>query len=176
MQDDGAAESVDVAGQLAEVQAQLARMEQLLQSLQTVPTGVKALPAILSEYVALTEEAGRRRALAARDPDAAIRLATAARLETTLAAAMQPLPVDSALMGRILSATSGHAGHALALRPTPRLAAWAFAAMVMFLSTGYLAGLALPATQGEDVFAGLMFGSSSISLDADIDADAGSLL
>ncbi len=33
MQDDGAAESVDVAGQLAEVQAQLARMEQLLQSL-----------------------------------------------------------------------------------------------------------------------------------------------
>ncbi len=115
-------------------------------------------------------------ALAARDPDAATRLATAARLETTLAAAMQPLPVDSALMGRILSATSGHAGHAVALRPTPRLAAWAFAAMVMFLSTGYLAGLALPATQGEDVFAGLMFGSSSISLDADIDADAGSLL
>lgn len=40
----------------------------LLKDLQRAPPGVKALPRILSEFVALTEERMRRRALAARDP------------------------------------------------------------------------------------------------------------
>jgi hypothetical protein len=40
----------------------------LLKGLKRAPTGVKALPAILSDYVALTEKDMRRRSLAARDP------------------------------------------------------------------------------------------------------------
>ena len=48
-------------------------------------------------------------------------------------------------------------------------AAWAGAAMIAFLSAGYVAGVMLPASEGEDTFAGLMFGSRDyIEQSADI--------
>jgi hypothetical protein len=49
--------------------------------------------------------------------------------------------------------------------------------VVAFLVTGFAAGLALPASQGEDAFAGLMFGSGA-GADSVVDAvtDTGSLL
>ena len=40
----------------------------MLQRLQAAPPGIKPLPAILTEYVAFTDQAARREALAARDP------------------------------------------------------------------------------------------------------------
>jgi hypothetical protein len=45
--------------------------------------------------------------------------------------------------------------------------------MVAFLVTGYAVGLALPQSQGEDAFAGLLFGNSSTS---DTASDSGSVL
>lgn len=115
-------------------------------------------------------------ALIARDAKAARLLAHAARLDGLLAEAMQPAPVDAALIGRVLAGIGNGNGahHDAVLRPTPRLAAWAGAAMIAFLTAGYVAGLMLPASQGEDTFAGLMFGSGWTT-DSEA-ADSGSLL
>jgi len=113
-------------------------------------------------------------ALTARDAGAAALVAQATRLDGLLAEAMQPMPVDAALIGRIVAGIDDRVHHEIALRPTPRLAAWAGVAMLAFLSVGYAAGLMLPASQGEDTFAGLMFGSGwTTESDA---TDAGSLL
>ena len=117
---------------------------------------------------------GEAEALTARDVEAAALLAQSARLDDLLAEAMRPLPVDAALIGRIVAGIDDGVHHEIALRPTPRLAAWAGVAMLAFLSVGYAAGLMLPASQGEDTFAGLMFGSGwTTESDA---TDAGSLL
>jgi hypothetical protein len=113
-------------------------------------------------------------ALTARDADAAEILARAARLDGLLSEAVQPRPVDAALIGRIVAGIDNGAHHEPVLRPTPRLAAWAGAATIAFLSTGYAAGLMVPASQAEDTLAGLMFGSGWTT-DSDT-ADAGSLL
>jgi hypothetical protein len=113
-------------------------------------------------------------ALTARDAEAAALLVQAARLDGLLAEAVQPIPVDAALIGRIVASIDDSMHRELALRPTPRLAAWAGVAMLAFLSAGYAAGLMLPASEGEDTFAGLMFGSGWTT---DSEAtDAGSLL
>lgn len=114
--------------------------------------------------------------LIASDPHAARLAATASRLDAILADAIAPVPVDAALLGRIVSAVDGgaHPQHEAVLRPTPRLAAWAGAAMVVFLAAGYVAGLMLPASEGEDAFAGLMFGNSRTA-DTEL-ADTGSTL
>ena len=112
-------------------------------------------------------------ALVAGDRRAAEIAAAAARLETALAEAMRSIAVDTALIGRIAAGANGVAVHDVAVRPTGRLAALAGAAMVAFLATGYAAGLALPASQGEDAFAGLVFGNSTASETA---ADSESVL
>jgi hypothetical protein len=101
-------------------------------------------------------------ALIARDPAAAKIAAHAARLDGILSDALKPLPVDAALLGRILAGI-GNGHPAAGMRLTPRLAAWACAAMIAFLSAGYLAGVLLPASEGEDALAGLMFGGGWIS-------------
>jgi hypothetical protein len=102
---------------------------------------------------------GEAEALTARDATAASVLAQAARLDGLLADSVQPMPVDAALIGRIVAGIDDGVHREIALRPTPRLAAWAGVAMLAFLSAGYAAGLMLPASEGEDTFAGLMFGS-----------------
>ena len=113
-------------------------------------------------------------ALMASDAEAAARAARAARLDGLLAEAVRPAPVDAALIGRIVAGLENGARHDVALRPTPRLAAWATAAMIAFLSAGYAAGLMLPTSQGEDTFAGLMFGGDWAA-DSET-ADAGGVL
>ena len=118
----------------------------------------------------LRAEAG---ALIAGNPEAARLAAAAARLDGLLAEATRPIAVDAALIGRIVAGVSDGVHHELLLRPTPRLAAWAGAAMIAFLTAGYAVGLALPASQGEDALAGLMFGNSQAS---DTASDTGSVL
>lgn len=113
-------------------------------------------------------------ALTASDADAAVRAARAARLDDLLAEAVMPAPVDAALIGRIVAGLDNGVRHGVTLHPTPRLAAWAGAAMIAFLSAGYAAGLMLPTSQGEDTFAGLMFGGD-LAADSET-ADAGGVL
>lgn len=124
---------------------------------------------------ALRAEAER---LIAANAGAARMAAAAARLDSLLADVAAPRPVDAALLGRIMAEAGGgpHAAHEATLRPTPRFAAFAGAAMVAFLAAGYVAGLMLPATDNEDVFAGLMFGNSRTVTDVDAAADAGGTL
>lgn len=114
------------------------------------------------------------KALIASDANAARLAADAARLDGLLAEAVRPTAVDAALIGRIMSGIDNGVRHDVALRPTPRLVAWVGAAMIVFLTVGYVAGLALPASQGEDALAGLMFGNSQTASDAT--SDSGSLL
>ena len=106
-------------------------------------------------------------ALIASDAKAAKLVVAAARLDGVLAESVQPMAVDAALLGRIVAGI-GESGHRdAAVRPTGRLAAWAGAAMVAFLVTGYAVGVALPANQGEDAFAGIMFGNSTSATTSD---------
>ena len=113
----------------------------------------------------------------AANPHAATLLATARRLDRAVASTMTPMNLDAAFVGRIVAHVGERAHHDVAVRATPRLFAWAGAAVVAFLVTGFAAGLALPATQGEDAFAGLMFGSSaSADTVGDAVTDTGSLL
>jgi hypothetical protein len=117
--------------------------------------------------------ASEAEALVARDPEAAKMAARAAELDGILVEAVKPLPIDAALLGRILGGLDN--GHpASGFRPTPLLAAWAGAAMIAFLSAGYLAGVLLPASEGEDTLAGLMFDGAWVS-DSET-ADAGGVL
>jgi hypothetical protein len=99
--------------------------------------------------------------LMATDPAAARAARAAANLETTLKDAVEPMALDAALVGRIVANLGGATRAERPLRPTPRLAAWAGAAMVALLVGGYAVGLALPQSQGEDAFAGLVFGNSA---------------
>ena len=138
------------------------RIEQLEEALDRYGGDLDRFPA------ALRAEA---EALIAADAGAARIAADAARLDGVLAEAVRPMAVDAALIGRIVAGVRGDAEPELRLRPTRRLAAVAGAAMVAFLATGYAVGLALPASQGEDAFAGLIFGNSSTST-----SDAGDVL
>src|SRR3990170_3265293 len=99
-------------------------------------------------------------ALVAGDERARRMLADAARIDHLLAEAVRPLPIDAAMMGRIIAGIGNGRRHDVAIRPTGRLVAWAGGAMAVFLVVGFAAGVALPANQGEDALAGLMFGSS----------------
>lgn len=92
----------------------------------------------------------------------------ARRLDRALAGAVAPLGLDAVFVGGIIASVAGNRPRA-EVRPTPRLVAWAGAAMVAFLVTGYALGLALPATgttQGDDVFASLLFDDSGSSTTA----------
>jgi hypothetical protein len=115
-------------------------------------------------------------AMAAGDRTAAAILGVAARLDGALARAMQPMGLDAAFMGRIVAGLGNGIYHDVAVRPTRRLIAWAGAAVVAFLVTGYAVGLALPVSQGEDAFASLMFGDSTSSSDTSAATDSGSVL
>lgn len=140
------------------------KIEQLEQALDRYGGDLVRWPA------ALRAEA---EALAVSDAGAAKLIAAAAKLDGVLAEAMQPMPVDAAMIGRIISGISAAGYHDVAVRPTRRLIAWAGAATVAFLVTGYAAGIALPASQGEDAIAGLMFGNSGATV---TDSDSGSVL
>ena len=76
------------------------------------------------------------------------------------------------MIGRIIAGIGDGSRHDLTIRPTGRLVAWAGGVMAVFLVVGFAAGVALPASQGEDAMAGLVFGSSG----ATISEDGGSLL
>ena len=143
------------------------RIEQLEQGLDRYGGDLARWPA------AMRAEA---EALIATDKQAAKLVMIAARLESALAAAVRPMEVDSALIGRIVAETAGsgpHVARDVTVRPTGRLVAFAGAAMVAFLVTGYAVGLAIPASQGEDAIAGLVFGNSSDTATA---TDSGSVL
>ena len=108
--------------------------------------------------------AGEAEALIAGDADAARMAAAARALDATLDEAMQPLPVDAAFLGRITAHVGETPQHEVAVRATPRFAAWAGAAMVAFLVTGYAVGATLPDgyTQDDDApLAGLLIGSDT---------------
>jgi len=117
--------------------------------------------------------------LIATDADAARIAATAERLDGLLAEAVAPLPVDAAFIGRIVGQAGtghGHLAREAPLRPTPRFAAFAGAAMVVFLAAGYVAGLILPSTDSDDLYAGLMFGNSQTVTDTNTTSDTGNAL
>jgi hypothetical protein len=118
-------------------------------------------------------ERAQAEAIFAANAHAATLLATARRLDRAITAAMEPMALDAAFVGRIVAHVGERAHHDVAVRATPRLFAWAGVAVVAFLITGFAAGLALPASQGEDAFAGLMFGNSDTASDT---ADAGNVL
>ena len=142
------------------------RIEQLEQGLDRYGGNLARWPAAMR---------GEAEALIAGDKQAAKLATLAARLESTLADGVRPMEVGTALIGRIVAETSGShvlASHDVTVRPTGRLAAFAGAAMVAFLITGYAVGLALPASQGEDAIAGLVFGNS----DTASTTDTGSVL
>lgn len=120
------------------------------------------------------EHRAEAEALAATEPKAAALIAAARRLDRALADLMQPMAVDAALIGRIVGSIAAGAHHDVTVRPTRRLVAWAGAAMVALLVSGYAAGIAIPQSQGEDAFAGLIFGNSDTSDSAS--TDSGSVL
>ncbi len=105
-------------------------------------------------------------ALIASDRTAAAIVSVAARLDAALASAMQPMPLDAAFMGRIAASLGHGVTHDMAVRPTSRLLAWAGAAMVAFLITGYAVGMLLPVSQDEDAIAGLIFGDGIVATDS----------
>jgi len=108
-------------------------------------------------------ERAEAEALIAADPHAAKLHAEAAKLDTLIGAAMTPVALDAAAMGRIMDGIDHRRHRDLTLQPTRRLFAWASAAMAVFLVVGFAAGVAMPASQGEDALASLMFGSSGSS-------------
>jgi hypothetical protein len=115
--------------------------------------------------------------LIASDRTAAAIFDVAARLDVALARAMEPMALDAALMGRIVAGLDNGVHHAVAVRPTRRLVAWAGAAVVAFLVTGYAVGLALPTTQDDDTIATVIFGDGAASIDGNTaTGDSGSLL
>ena len=139
------------------------RIEQLVEALDRHGGDLSCWPA------ALRTEA---EALIVSDAAALRLVADAARLDGALKEIVRPMAVDAALVGRIIASIADGARHDVAVLPTPRLIAWAGAAIVALLVGGYAAGIALPASQGEDAFAGLIFGNS-VSASA---TDSGSLL
>ena len=98
--------------------------------------------------------------LVATDRAAAGRLSEAERLEGLLARAVEPVPIDAALIGRIVAGAGegGKEPRRFLPRPPGRLAAWAAAAIVALLATGFIAGLVVPADRSEEAFAALIFG------------------
>ena len=104
-------------------------------------------------------------ALIATDAGAARLLAQEGRVDTVLRKLAQETPADAAMVGRMVALIEKNGRHAeRPLRPTRRLAALAGAAMAASLVIGFVAGVAVPASDGEDTLAGLMFGASSASV------------
>ena len=112
----------------------------------------------LDTWPAATRAAAR--ALAAGDARAARMLADAVRLDQALGEIASAKPVDAALIGGIVAGIGNGRHHDVTVRPTGRLMAWSGAAMALFLFVGFAIGVAVPADQGDDALAGLMFGAS----------------
>ncbi len=109
-------------------------------------------------------ERAEAQALIAAEPRAAKLQAETARLDELVAAAMAPVAMDSAAVGRIIAGIDHRRHRDLTLQPTRRLFAWASAAMVVFLVAGFAAGIALPSSSDDDsALAGLVFGAGSSS-------------
>jgi hypothetical protein len=105
-------------------------------------------------------------ALVAGNRTAAELARVAGQLELALARAVEPLGIDAAFAGGIVAGLAGARARD-EVRPTPRLVAWAGAAMVAFLVAGYAIGQALPAStaaQSDDAIASLLFGDSSSTM------------
>ena len=100
-------------------------------------------------------------ALARSEPRAARTLADGARLDALLAEAVRTVGVDAALVGRIVAGAAGGRHRDVTVRPTGRLAAWAGVAMAAFLVVGFVIGLAVPDTSGDDAYARLMLGTGA---------------
>jgi hypothetical protein len=111
-------------------------------------------------------ERAEAEALIAVDRQAADLYGQAPRLDRLLGAALAPVAMDAAAMGRIIAGFDGRRHRDQTLQPTRRLFAWASVAMVVFLVAGFAAGLTIPSDQGKNTIAGLMFGSREISYTA----------
>jgi hypothetical protein len=110
-------------------------------------------------------------ALVQRDAAAARLLDQARRTDAALAAVAEPAPLDAATVGSILAGIRGDRHREIMVRPTPRLAVWSGAAMVVFLAIGFAIGVAIPASDSGDALAGLVFGAGTLTT-----LDSGSLL
>jgi hypothetical protein len=96
--------------------------------------------------------------LLAKDAAAARHLADARQLQQILAEAVGTVPVDAALIGRILAgAGRRHRAGAIPLRATPRLAALASIGLVAVLAIGFTAGYLQPADDDDMAVAALVF-------------------
>lgn len=116
----------------------------------------------LDTWPAATRAAAR--ALAAGDARAARMLADAVRLDEALGEIASGKPVDAALIGGIVAGIGNGRHHDVTVRPTGRLMAWSGAAMALFLFVGFAIGVALPANQGDDALAGLVFGGGTSAI------------
>jgi hypothetical protein len=102
-------------------------------------------------------------ALIAGEPEAATLHRQAAALDALIGAAVAPVAMDAAAIGRVIAGID-HGRHCdLTLQPTRRLFAWTSAAMLMFLVAGFAAGLALPSSDDNSALAGLVFGAGGTS-------------
>jgi anti-sigma factor RsiW len=137
----------------------LERLEEMLSQLDGDP---KRWPAA---------ERAEAAALIATEPQAANLHNQALRLDRLLGAAMAPVAMDAAAMGRIIAGIDRRRHRDQTLQPTRRPFAWASVATVVVLVAGFATGVAIPSNQGEDTLAGLMFGGSGTSA-----TDSGSVL
>lgn len=107
------------------------------------------------------------RALIASDARAASESEIARRLDGLLSELTAPQAIDSALVGRILS--DERTGHGeVVLRPTPRLAGWASAAVAATLMIGFVVGALVPVDDNSDAVAALLFSESAEDLDGEL--------
>jgi len=105
-------------------------------------------------------ERNEAQALIAAEPAAATLHRRTAALDALIGAAVAPVAMDAAAVGRIISGIDHSRHRDLTLRPSRRLFALASAAMMMFLVAGFAAGLALPSSDDDSTLAGLVFGGS----------------
>jgi hypothetical protein len=103
------------------------------------------------------------RRFVAGDDEAARQLREALRLEMLMADAFRPLPMDEALVGRIVSGARGEKRvNGIQLRPTRRLVALASMATALALVIGFTAGYFDAPDDSEDAIASLVFGATDV--------------
>jgi hypothetical protein len=108
---------------------------------------------------------GEAAAIVARDAKAAAALDRQVRLDVLLAGALAPEPVDAALIGKILARRQSAEGRSL--QPTGRAIGWVSAALAAMLFIGFAVGAYLPADDGSDLYAALIFGGSDLETGGD---------
>jgi hypothetical protein len=125
--------------------------EQFLAALDRYGGDLQRWPASLRGDVA---------AIVARDAEAAAALDRQARLDALLTGALAPEPVGAALIGKILARRPSAEGPSL--QPTGRAIGWVSAALAAMLLLGFAVGAYLPADDGSDLYAALIFGGSDL--------------